>query len=360
MNGELIEGVKVMRTFVLGAGASLHVGYPLVKELGPKLIEWAGKNRRPQQLYWVDEQELREIFPSLDDIEAIITELQYPAQGSPIDGLPGWKRASILAGIRNALCEFFDSIRANDAFLYRQFAREIAHPGDVILSLNYDVSLERELRRAGKWEISDGYGFDLGVRGVGRSPTRLLKLHGSTNWMDSIFDGLRGNRFQMGGGDSLGARPVILPKEFEFLEYPGTLDPQFKGGGMDRAGSMILPGRRKQFHVSTSINPREREQFWTLLWTQAENAVKQANGIVVVGYSFAAADEDARNLVFNTSNKDVLLTICCGQDTDRVGNEFARAGFSRICTDAKRFEDWLATQSTTHGASVADSLEVSW
>ena len=162
--------------------------------------------------------------------------------------------------------------------------------------------------------------------------------------MDSIFDGLQGNKFQQGGGDSLGPRPVILPREFEFLEYVGVRDPRCKGGGMIRGGSMILPGRRKRYYVSTSINPREREEFWTWLWTQAEEALRQANEIVVVGYSFAPADEHARSLAFDTSNRNILLTICCGRDTDRVGNEFVQNGFSQVRTDSKRFEDWLTAQ----------------
>jgi hypothetical protein len=281
-------------------------------------------------------------YGPLDDIEEIVTRLERSEKSGPI-----------LAGLREALCCYFDSIRANEAALYEQFATKVVQDGDVVITFNYDVSVERELRQAGRWEISDGYGFHLEIPGIRTSATKLLKLHGSTNWMDSIFDGLRGNRFQVGGGDSLGARPVVLPQEFEFLQYPGAQDPRCKGGGMIRSGSMVLPGRRKQFYVSTSSNPREREEFWALLWAQAANAVKQAKEIIVIGYSFAPADVQARNLVFHTGNKGALLTICCGQDTERVGDEFVQGGFSQVRTDSKRFEDWLATQCVPHEASLA-------
>ncbi len=140
----------VMRTFILGAGASLHVGYPLIKNLGPELIEWIANNPPPQNyLYWPDPDVLKDHGP-LDYIEEIVTKLEQSEKPGPI-----------LAGLREALCCFFDSIRPNGASLYQKLARDVVEDGDVVISFNYDVSLDRELRQAGKWEISDGYGFNL-------------------------------------------------------------------------------------------------------------------------------------------------------------------------------------------------------
>jgi hypothetical protein len=117
--------------------------------------------------------------------------------------------------------------------------------------------------------------------------------------------------------------------------------------------------RNKHCYVSTSANPREREQFWSVLWGQAANALEDTGEIVIIGYSLPPADTDARRLLLEESNKESSLTVCCGQDTDRVANEFVQNGFSRVHTDARRFEDWLAIQSAPHEPSVADSLEVS-
>jgi hypothetical protein len=198
-------------------------------------MDWAERNPPPQHLYWIDPEKLGKLFTSIDDIEEIVTELESPATGSPVSKLRTNERSSILDGIRDALCAFFDSIRVNDAALYQRLAREIVQPGDVTVSFNYDVSLDRELKRAGKWQVGEGYGFPLGINRMPPSDTKLLKLHGSTNWMDSLFEGLQGNKFQQGSEDSLGSRPVLLPQEFEFLEYPPEVrDPKFKGGGMTR------------------------------------------------------------------------------------------------------------------------------
>jgi hypothetical protein len=250
--------------------------------------------------------------------------------------------------LRNGLCGYFDSIRANDAALYRQLAQEVVQPGDVLITFNYDVSLDRELRRAGKWNPNTGYGFDLGIRGLPPSDTTLLKLHGSTNWMDLLFDGLPGGKFSQGGSDSHGPRPVLLPQEFDFLEYPpGTRDPRFNGGAMTRSGSMILPSREKQFYVSTSSSPRERKDFWSSLWAQASDALRTAEEITVIGYSLPEADEDARRLLLEEkSNRNALLTVCSGRATSNIAEEFVRAGFAheRVLTELARFEDWIATK----------------
>jgi len=322
-----------MRVFVLGAGASLHVGYPLMKGLGPRLIKFIADNHGPRNHpYWPEPDELKK-YGRVEDIEEIVTQVERSERPGPI-----------LAGLREAVCVFFDTIRSNNAPLYQQLASEVIQRGDVIITFNYDVSVERELRKAGMWEIGDGYGFDLGIRSVPKSATKLLKLHGSTNWIDSLFGGMRAGTFSQGyGWDSLGLRPVIPPNEFEFLGYEGVTDPK-PIGGVTRSGSLVLMSRNKRFYVSTSVNPRERESFWSALWEQADTALRNAAEIVIIGYSLPDADAEARRLLLETTNKHSLLTVCCGRNTDRVAYGFAQNGFSQVRTDSKRFEDWLAAQ----------------
>ncbi len=319
-----------MRVFVLGAGASLHVEYPLTNDLGPKLARWAADNPPPWNYkYWPDPEGQEEYGP-LDDIEGFVTRMEQSE-----------KPERILGGLREAICGFFDSIRTNNASHYQRFASEVIQRGDVVVTFNYDVSLDRELRKAGKWEINDGYGFDLGIPNMPKSGMTLLKLHGSTNWIDSSFGGIGPGPLSVGfGWDPMCPRPVLLPKEFEFLGYQGMTDPK-PVGGVTRIGSMILPSRSKQFYVSTSINPRERESFWSTLWGQADTALRNADEVVIIGYGLPEADAEARRLLLETTNKQSLLTVCCGRDTDRVGDEFIQSGFSQVGTGSRRFEDWL-------------------
>ena len=321
-----------MRVFICGAGASFHAGYPLTRNLGPEIVEWAAKN--PQdRLNWIEADEIHSLFPSLEDFEQIISELQNPTPGSEIDQLPPHKRGSILAGLCEALCEYFDVLRLKGAPLYRQFAEQVVAPGDIVISFNYDISLEAELRSAGKWHIGDGYGFLLGDAITPASPTRMLKLHGSTSWIDILFGGRRGVG-AVGPDGPLGPRPVVLPQYFEFLQYPSqTKDPRFNGGGASRHGSMVLPARNKDFSA--------RRRFWDSLWLQASDALGQASEIAIIGYSLPLADTRARDLLFQAGNKDASVSICCGGDNPRLGKEFTDARFSSIDLSSLYFHEWL-------------------
>ena len=167
-----------------------------------------------------------------------------------------------------------------------------------------------------------------------------------------IRDRMRGGQFSVGGTDSHGFRPVLLPQELAFLEYPGARDPKFKGGGMSRTGSMILPSRSKSFYFGTSVNPREREPFWNLLWNQASNALRLADEIVVIGYSLPEADERARDMLLSCYRPTACVTVCCKGDNERLGREFHDAGYKVVRTDTEEFDGWLDECSGTSFAEV--------
>lgn len=331
---EFVGGKDISRVFVLGAGASVHVGYPLTKDLGQKLMDWAEANVSRDSWWspWPGRDQFENLGP-LDDIEELVTQIEQTKK-------PG----TLLAGLHEALCRFFDFFRVNEASFYQRFATSIVRTGDVIVSFNYDVSLDRELRRAQKWQIGDGYGFDLAVD-LPTSPIKLLKLHGSTNWLDSLFGGARGDSLivSQSGSGVYGSRPIIRADEFNFLEYAGITDTKYMGGGVNREGSMVLPGSNKQFCVKTSTG-REREDFWNSLWHQAAEALQAAEEVTIIGYSLPEADERAQKLLFdNVRHSKSLLTICCGNDSSKIGDRFAEAGISedRILLDWDKFENWI-------------------
>lgn len=80
------------------------------------------------------------------------------------------------------LHEWFRELHLHPAPAYEHLADEMIQPGDVVITFNYDDSLERELRRAAKWDVSRGYGFPLGSTKQ-PSATLVLTLHGSINWL---------------------------------------------------------------------------------------------------------------------------------------------------------------------------------
>ena len=192
--------------------------------------------------------------------------------------------------------------------------------GDVVITFNYDIAVERELKRVGLWEISNGYGYEI-LRSCRASPVRVLKLHGSANWMQC----LGGSGFSV--GDPLDKRPAIMPQDMVALGYVDLTDPNFVSGGAHRR--LVLPTRAKRF---------ERRLF-DGLWSQAIQALNEAAEIVVIGYSFPAADERALELL-HEMNRTAEVVVGCLNDGARICQLFHSAGLKKV-TDIGSFEMWL-------------------
>src|SRR6266566_1500453 len=64
-----------MTTYVLGAGASFHAGYPLAGDLGNCLYAWVKANVPSNDFWRGCIEELHEAYGGLGDIESILTDL---------------------------------------------------------------------------------------------------------------------------------------------------------------------------------------------------------------------------------------------------------------------------------------------
>ena len=136
----------------------------------------------------------------------------------------------------------------------------------------------------------------------------------------------------------------MLARDLQFLGYDDPSGPGvYQGGAV--VSRLILPGRNKQFSVETSFGT-ELSEFWGHLWSQAEGALAACSKIVVCGYSLPAADQRARELLFEAPPKDASIEIVSGRDSERIASEFESAEFSNITTFGRGyFEDWLASTS---------------
>ena len=112
---------------------------------------------------------------------------------------------------------------------------------------------------------------------------------------------------------------------------------------------MILPTRRKEFSVATSLGA-EWTQFYDRLWKEAGGLLDRSDRVVIIGYSMPQADESARKLLLERSNKSVRLAICCGDDTTpKLEMEFRDQGFSGIRRVGTTFESFLASEAANVG-----------
>lgn len=319
-----------MRTvYAFGAGASFHACYPLASKMGGELLEFMLKSGNED--FQTSAEQLKEIFGETPNIEDLISEIE-----ARIDTLDTTKtdkelvmRVILITGrssILKALREWFRVLHNNEANLYANFAQKIVNPGDTVITFNYDDSLDRELKRAGKWDLSTGYGFPFGNAGI-PSAVLLLKLHGSSNWIVSLGGGVTKGPVFIGPAGFMGGRPVIHTIDAEYLGYKNFSGNTYPGGGSEL--SMILPGRTKKFYFDTSLGI-EFKEFWDDLWCKGAQALEKADRLVICGYSMPKADDRARNLLLNSLRKQASITIFSGNDSERIANDFKAAGFTDV------------------------------
>jgi hypothetical protein len=332
-----------MVVFVLGAGASLHAGYPLTAHLGNQLLLWGRKN---DAFMWQGYLEMVfEQYGGLEDLERILTELYERPVGSRATALSKMQCGNTIGGLKVAIPEFFHTVRGNPIGgrdLYRELARRKIRDGDRILTFNYDLACERALKTEGAWEIGDGYGFSPGVGATPPSQTKIFKLHGSVNWMGLLFGGNMG--FSQ-ASNVYGPRPCLFAeRDFTYLGYSKDVrDPLC--AGISRTGAdpaLILPTLHKDFFHQTTFG-REWEPFWNYIWEQAKQSLRSAEKIVIIGYSMPKADERARELLLSHSNLDAEILVFSGSRTGAICEDFRQSGFQTVNSfGAGYFEDFLS------------------
>lgn len=348
-----------MTTYVLGAGASRDAGYPLAKTMASELLQWMKRPTHDPDFYAVrypaTARFLEESFAPVEDVEDLVTAIHKLIDEYENGTREQRAKRTLVANeygvFKNAVRAWFAEIQqgvALDSSAYRGFARNIVVPGDCIVTFNYDVSLDRELRLAGKLEIGDGYGFPIESL-PGKSPTKMLKLHGSTSWLALLFGGRTSGFFQFQPGSTLGARPVIGKNELSFLGYADAADPAFGEGGA-ALPVMIFPERSKDFYFASNTGI-EYAEFWNDLWRQAAAALQSAARVVICGYSLLPVDKRARKLLLNTPQKDAEIVVASGGDTERIVKEYREAGYAKATpADNVLFQEWVVKA----GNSVAE------
>jgi hypothetical protein len=266
---------------------------------------------------------------SLDDFEALLVSLEHYEPGrQDHQDLPRNFRWNLHA----AIYRYFSSIRQKQlAHAYRTFARAFIKPDDVIITFNYDIEIERALKEYNKWEIGDGYGFDVCAASTPRSLTRVLKLHGSTNWFGSRFGGTLG--FGQISSPIEGERPFIPDEEFHVFQYQGIRDTQSRP--KIQLFATLLTREEK---INPSWSP-----WWNTLWDQASEALAVSDEIYVLGYSLPEADTHPRDLILTQSNREAKVIICAGSRGDHIKGEFKRHEFRDVMiATSPRFENWVA------------------
>lgn len=132
-----------MRTFILGAGASAHAGYPLATDLWGALEEWVEGTPDPEPKFVDAVQTTKAGFDVSLPFEQVFSDLDAEidrlAALSPAQPRESPKKHTLII-LRDVLTlmvpGLFNSIRSRPARLYATFASEVVQRGDTVITFN--------------------------------------------------------------------------------------------------------------------------------------------------------------------------------------------------------------------------------
>jgi len=302
--------------------------------------------------------ELPEVFTSDIDIEELHSEVQtrmlVALQQCRDSGQFTHEAMFFHATYVQLVCLFASTIneiqKADASPAHISLARTLG-PADTVVTFNWDTLMDRALDSLGAWRTDYGYGlgphqvFRNGWESTRHDPpanfVRLLKLHGSTNWITSyigidnenftlcplqtassdrlyVYEYTRkpyatyAGRFMDGYSDfSYGYYPPNLqddpgkaapPETVRFMirpKHPFTPEGAADDSGLVSMPLIIPPVKDKSYALYGEL--------FTRLWAQASNALSAADEIAIVGYSFPRTDHQSLTLFKNAFVKRTTI-----------------------------------------------------
>lgn len=207
--------------------------------------------------------------------------------------------------------------------IYSEMVNQISE-GDTLLTFNWDTILDRVLYETGRWFPDDGYGisFDSLLDKKWRdcnstsSFCKLLKLHGSTNWLGGyVTRNLQtGKRMWMADEKTVDSHWCVVDGSEWFSTYKDRWRPGYQPFSyffppndpitdLPLMPVIIPPKEVKSFDEYASLfNP---------IWQKAQEALNEADKLVIIGYSFPPTDEHAFSLIdqFISKHEDKMIEI---------------------------------------------------
>lgn len=349
-----------MRVYVLGAGASYPI-YPLggtlfkaidehISNCGscinrfdyktdwPKLKEWLANNPNPllRQAYW--NGNIEQIFTVLDLAEGLISgsyiSIFQAAKRSATEAKEAEAHHSLFAAeireYRDARSKLLWTME--DFFLqrnhddFRDYSSDkwdnlkrfgvFLEAGDIVITFNYDSTIERVLLNLGKWSPSDGYGtqivfqqndFDAAPVTFQPSKVKVLHLHGAVGWYTKpIFSPDLDLSVEGGGAiprEALSAAPLETEIALDPLLLQGlgvyNRDASLPRRPPDEHQIMLHPSFLKEYGGQD-----RRNRIFNRLWKMALDALRCADRVAIIGYSLPPEDSAAWTLLHTGCTKE--------------------------------------------------------
>ena len=346
-----------MRVFILGSGFSHDADYPLTNQMLVKFDDYVqnDKEGREYQRPWGQFKEWREgqiarggsqaHICSTQNPEYLLTYLDIASMAFPdMDEVLSGKRVKavhdgepseaapedpVRDSLRQVMSRYFMSRHGEDNDLeprnsdkYRKFFNSCVQDQDVIITFNYDTLAERFLLKSSKWGPGDGYGFKPNLereslRGSISKPTstiRILKLHGSVGWHS--------------GGYLPEDRVTLTTKLLEGFGVVGSS----KRDWDDLSNPVMLaPSFMKMFEHPVYYD----------LWSKAAHALRDAEDVVVIGYSLPEADAAAVALVTGALKYKKSPVLVVDPAADDLQERYEMVTGRHVSTVNMKFAKWV-------------------
>lgn len=334
----------------------------------------------------------------MTSIEAEINELRKIGKRRKLDSDEFSKFISLAAAFIN-MSFIFASVM-NEAqngpseSLYK-YLLEFCGPNDTFITFNWDTLLDRALADTGGWSPNDGYGisfrevYDSIWKDAIESPLnfetnwKLLKLHGSTNWLVPY------SYFHL---TTLDYVTLVPDSEEMFLFWQSTLPyitykgrwrggyaptcycyypPNLSGEGFSDEQLTTEPGRMRMVITykgifspfdEPSVNgipsspvlitPVRQKKYdiyqapLESIWDQAHAAMKDAEKIVIIGYSFPPTDVRPLELLkdaLNSRGNEITVEIVspsADEIVERIGDQHLSMA-KKVTPHSMKFEEYL-------------------
>jgi len=342
-----------VKVYVLGAGVSYGAGYPLGNKLfdevdnfvrieqselsaeWDKICLWLKSNPDPLIAESYRRRQFEYLFTILDLASKLSVE-------NLIDAYHAYKSNKITSN-SNAVYRSFSKLtqnyseysnvlrlalenylkymhdcdhgegRASQWHELRGFAERL-EPSDMVITFNYDATLERLLLKQGVWSPRNGYGFELVFQQSGddTTPARIphsqitiLHLHGAVGWYDKPIFRNEADLPPQG----FVARNDLTPAP---LETAVALAPNFLrslGLGYVDASMPKEPVDKTELFLYPSFLKDYESRPFVKLWRLAADALRQANEVIIIGYSLPEPDSAALSLFVTNCEREKVTIV---------------------------------------------------
>ena len=337
------------KVYVVGAGFSAGLGYPLTKSLLIDVwnrLEPASQDQLQKIIEFHHPAFTIERKTSFPDIEQLLTEIAVnldlfdasrPAEGRFKKGYLEKSKEDLLSAIAGWFHDLYDD--ASRTTWLTQFVDRLRQENAAIVSFNWDLVLDQQLFASGL--NSESYGLS---ENLADGPL-LLKPHGSLNWYESP-------QIEKVSEDAhVEIFPNPIPKErIEAFVHPREIK--------SKVGRRYTPLIVPPTYLKDFSRPIFRQ-----LWRRCTDLLSTPKELVFLGYSLPAADLHAQ-FIFRCGfhnqikgrlredggtdrhlNTGAAMVTIVNPDQDAARRIESVAGPDIKCLWVpKRIQDWLAEE----------------